>query len=150
MLKVRFGFDVNCIRDIDLYFDNVYDESWLEDSLVRKMILNVDKSEVIANQLIVSPVLGQIPPERLSGGVKALICMLKTDAYIDLIVCGPNCEDYILEIASQKELIVGMSGYDLTFSKKNIQALCLNDNFIIRNSREWILKMEEFVEAATW
>ncbi|MCD7948954.1 MAG: DUF4869 domain-containing protein [Erysipelotrichaceae bacterium] len=36
MLKVLFGFDKNCIRDIDLYFDNVYEDEWLEDTLVKK------------------------------------------------------------------------------------------------------------------
>ncbi len=36
MLKVLFGFDKDCIRDIDLYFDNVYEDNWLEDELVKK------------------------------------------------------------------------------------------------------------------
>ena len=81
------------------------------------MIVSVDQSEVIGNQLIVSPILGQIPPERLSGGVKALICMYEMDVYIDLIVCGSNCEDYILRIADKKDITVGMSGYDIAFDR---------------------------------
>ena len=145
MLYVRFGLDKDCIRDIDLYFDNVYDESWLEDTFVREMIVSVDQSEVIGNQLIVSPILGQIPPERLSGGVKALICMYEMDVYIDLIVCGSNCEEYILRIADKKDITVGMSGYDIAFEGKEVQAVCLNDNSTIKNYREWILKMDEFV-----
>ncbi len=150
MLNVRFGFDKNCIRDIDLYFDNVYEDEWLEDSFVQEMIQEVDRSEVIGNQLIVSPVLGQIPPERISGGVKALICLLKSDAYIDLIVCGPNCEKYILQIADKKDITVGMSGYDLTFLPYDIQANCLNDNSVISNCKEWIQKMNKFVGVSTW
>ncbi len=145
MLKVRFGFDEDCIRDIDLYFDNVYEEIWLEDDFVKAMILDVDQSEVIGNQLIVSPILGQIPPERLSGGVKALICMYKTDAYLDLIVCGPNCENWILQLAKKKDITVGMSGYDLCFEEKDIEAFCLNDQSAITNYKDWILKMNEFV-----
>lgn len=145
MLKVLFGFDKNCIRDIDLYFDNVYEDEWLEDTLVKKMILDVDQSEVKGKQLIISPVLGPIPPERLSGGVKALICMYKSDAYIDLIVCGPNCEKWILEIAQNKDVIVGMSGYDLTFENMDIEAICLNDQSNITNYIDWILKMNEYV-----
>lgn len=145
MLNVRFGFDKDCIRDIDLYFDNVYEEAWLEDDLVKEMILDVDQSEVIGTQLIISPVLGAIPPERLSGGVKALICMYKTDAYIDLIVCGKNCEKWIIKISKYKEITVGMSGYDLNFENMDITAVCLNDHSNISNYREWILKMTEFV-----
>ena len=145
MLNVRFGFDEECIRDIDLYFDNVYEETWLEDNLVKEMILDVDQSEVAGNQLIVSPVLGQIPPERLSGGVKALICMYKTDAYIDLIVCGANCEKWILQIDNEKDITAGMSVYDLCFENMAIEAVCLNDQSDITNYRDWILKMNEFV-----
>ncbi len=150
MLNVRFGFDKDCIRDIDLYFDNVYEDEWLKDPFVKEMINKVDQSEVVGNQLVVSPVLGPIPPERLSGGVKALICMLKSDAYIDLIVCGPNCEEYILKIAEKKDITVGMSGYDLTFNNQKIQAYCLNDQTEISGFRDWILKMNEFVEVDTW
>ncbi|WP_405755292.1 DUF4869 domain-containing protein [Anaerovibrio slackiae] len=39
------------------------------------MIFDVDKSKVIGANLIESPVLGPIPPERLSGGVKTLLLM---------------------------------------------------------------------------
>lgn len=145
MLNVLFGFDSECIRDIDLYFDNVYEENWLEDDVVKDMILDIDQSEVIGNQLITSPVLGPIPPERLSGGVKALICMYKTDAYIDLIVCGPNCEKWILKISKEKDVTAGMSGFDLTFENMEIEAICLNDKSAITNYKEWILKMNEFV-----
>ncbi len=150
MLNVRFGFDKNCIRDIDLYFDNVYDEKWLDDELVKDMIKAVDRSEVISEQTIVSPVLGQIPPERLSGGVKALICLYETDAYIDLIVCGPNCEEWISKISENKNITVGMSGYDLTFANKNVKGCCLNDGSEINDFRDWIVKMNEFVGVSEW
>ncbi len=100
---------------------------------------------IVYETLIISPVLGPIPPERLSGAVKALICMYKSDAYIDLIVCGPNCEKWILEITQNKDIIVGMSGYDITFENMNIEAICLNDQSNITNYVDWILKMNEFV-----
>ncbi len=145
MINVRFGFDEDCIRDIDLYFDNVYEEIWLDDELVKEMIFDVDKSEVKGNQLIISPVLGAIPPEKLSGGIKALICMYKTDAYIDLIVCGANCEKWIVQIAEEKDITVGMSGYDLSFDNVEIEAICLNDESKITNYKDWILKMNKFV-----
>jgi hypothetical protein len=146
MLKVYFGFDKECIRDIDLYFDNVYDELWLDDELVKQMIEDIDDSKVVSNQCIVSPILGQIPPERLSGGVKALICLYKSpDSYIDLIVCGPNCEKWISKISALTNIRVGMSGYDLTFDNLEIQGICLNDNSPISNSKEWTLKMCKFV-----
>ena len=41
------------------------------------MILDIDKSKVISANCIESPILGQITPRLLSGGVKALILMYK-------------------------------------------------------------------------
>lgn len=147
MLEVCFGFDKECIRDIDLFFENVYDEEWLEDPFVQSMIQDVDHSRVESRYCIISPVLGQIPPERLSGGVKALICFYKMeDAYIDLIVCGENCEKWIAKIAAQKNIRVGMSGYDLTFANEDISGICLNDQTEFRNAKEWTLKMCSYVE----
>lgn len=147
MIKVQFGFDKDCIRDIDLYFDNVYDDKWLDDDLVKNMISDVDSSQVASRQCIISPVLGQIPPERLSGGVKALICLYKLpEVYIDLIVCGSNCEKWIAEISSLKDIHVGMSGYDLTFDGLDIKGICLNDHSTIANAEEWTIKMCTFME----
>lgn len=147
MLQIKFGFDKDCIRDIDLYFDNVYDEEWFSDELVKKMVYDIDKSEVVSKQCINSPVLGQIPPERLSGGVKALICLYKCElAYIDLIVCGENCEKWIKDIAELRDITVGMSGYDLSFEKCGISGVCLNDKSIINNYHDYISKMCAFVE----
>ena len=145
MINVYFGFDNNSIRDIDLYFDNVYDEGWLEDTLVQKMIMDVDGSKVVSTACIESPVLGQIPPEKLSGGVKALIVLYKMpDAYIDLIVCGPNCEKWLSEIAKNNDIHVSMSGFDLKFDNYPISGKCLNDGSDFNGRREWLLKMDEF------
>jgi hypothetical protein len=146
MMEVYFGFDKECIRDIDLYFDNVYDDVWFDDELVKEMVEDVDKSKVVSRQCIESPILGQIPPERLSGGVKALICMYKEpESYIDLIVCGPNCEKWISKISELSDFRAGMSGYDLTFDNIEINAYCLNDDSQILNSKDWILKMCKYV-----
>ncbi len=119
---------------------------WLEDDLVQEMIRDVDNSEVVSNACIQSPVLGQIPPEKLSGGVKALIVLYKSDdAYVDLIVCGPNCEKWLSKIAMDKDIHVSMSGFDLKFENSLISGKCLNDGSTFNGHREWLLKMEEFV-----
>jgi hypothetical protein len=67
------------------------------------------------------------------------------ESYIDLIVCGSNCEKWISEISNLSDIHAGMSGYDLTFDNTEIKALCLNDNSLITNSKEWIIKMCKFV-----
>lgn len=47
------------------YFKNIYESEWMESSLAKEMIKDIDKSDVVSSECIVSPVLGQIPPERL-------------------------------------------------------------------------------------
>ena len=70
MLTIIYGDTSNSIYNTSVYFKNTYEPEWLETDLAKKMIMDVDHSEVLSGECINSPVLGQIPPERLSGGVK--------------------------------------------------------------------------------
>ncbi len=71
-----------------MYFNNTYEDEWFDDPFVKRIVSTFDSSEVSDRQLIISPVLGQIPLERLSGGAKALILLHGTDDfYTDLTVC---------------------------------------------------------------
>lgn len=146
MLSIYFGYDTEALLSIDKYFNNTYDEEWFDDPYVKEMVSDIDHSEVLDKYCIQSPVLGQIAPERLSGGVKALICMYELDDfYVDLIVCGKNCEKWIAEIAQKKDVKASLSGYDLDFEGVDIQAKCLNDNSEIHGYKEWIWKMCAYV-----
>ena len=78
MLKIFFGDMPEAIYNTEVYFKNVYDDSWITDDFAREVIKKVDKSEVLDSQAIKSPVLGIISPERLSGGTKTLL-LIKSD-----------------------------------------------------------------------
>lgn len=71
------------------------------------MIKDVDKTDVLSAHCLQSPVLGQIPPATMSGGVKALIVMYKRP---DLVVwatnCGDNCAKWIIDIAKQQDITI--------------------------------------------
>ena len=73
------------------------------------MIKDVDNSDVLSGECINSPVLGQIPPERLSGGVKTLLLMLnEPDKIFNASTCGDNCAKWILEIGKLKDLTINL------------------------------------------
>lgn len=140
MLSVYFGSLPNEIYVADKYFDMNYNPEWLLDPMVKEMIKDVDKSEVIAKNIIESPVLGTIPPQWLSGGVKCLICMLKdkTGYIFNGTNCGDNCAKWILKIAEKKDLTVTFHhimdfGYDTKFKCK-----ILNNNSTINNFEEFL------------
>ena len=150
MLSIFFGYDENAILSVDTYFNNTYDDAWLDDSFVREIIRTVDHSEVQDRQCILSEVLGQIPPERLSGGAKALILMYEEEGfYTDLIVCGANCESLILDMGQQKDISCCLSGYDISFERlgdgeHQVPIRCENDGSLMKTHDEFVMKMLEF------
>ena len=109
MLCIRYGKGDDTILNVDGVFNNNYEEEWLNDPLVKEMVLDIDKSEILSSNCIQSPVLGQISPRDLSGGVKALILSLKTDMEVWATACGDNCAKWFLEIAKIKDITISIS-----------------------------------------
>lgn len=101
MLHILFREDDREIRYTDSYFDNNYQDEWMEDEKVKQIIRDIDKSELVDVHIVLSPVLGAIPVTQISGGAKAVILMLKMP---ELLVhgnsCGDNCADWIARIGN--------------------------------------------------
>ena len=142
MLTIIYGDTSNSIYNTSVYFKNTYEPEWLETDLAKKMIMDVDHSEVLSGECINSPVLGQIPPERLSGGVKTLLLMLnEPDKIFNASTCGDNCAKWILEIGKQQDLTINLRhmmsfGKDTEFEIK------------IQNGGEIVHSMKELVPIA--
>ena len=147
MLKIWYYGGVEYMKDAPSYFNNVYEDEWLEDDFVKEMILDVDSSKVISPHIIESPVLGAITPKELSGGVKVLILMLKDDSFVyNMSNCGNNCAKWILKIAEKKDLIVYLQ-HMLRFTGE-FEIMIMNTGKIVHNGKEYVnelLKAEEMV-----
>ena len=108
MLSIYFGEKDNVLYGPG-WFKNNYELSWFEDDLVQEMIVDVDKSEYRGGELIYSSVIGPIPPERLSGGVKTLISIyMRSDVVFDATSCGENCSKWLLEIGKRKDVLINL------------------------------------------
>jgi hypothetical protein len=104
MLNVQFGNMPEAIYNTAAYFKNVYEPEWIVKPLSVEMIRDVDGSEVVGPDLIQSPVLGPIPPTRLSGGVKTLMLLDNDRQHVfNASTCGDNCAKWILRIASERD-----------------------------------------------
>ncbi len=57
MLKIYFGEMENVLHNVETFFNNQYQYSWLEDDFVKELIKDVDKSIVESPERIKSPVL---------------------------------------------------------------------------------------------
>ena len=142
MLKIWYYGGVSYMKDAPSYFDNVYEDEWIEDPFVREMIQDVDSSTVISAHIIESPILGPITPKELSGGVKVLILMLKDDSFVyNLTNCGNNCAKWVLKIAEQKDLTVYLQ-YMIRFEGE-FEIQIMNTGKIVHNRKEYVLGLIE-------
>jgi hypothetical protein len=130
------------MKDAPAYFDNVYEDEWIEDEFVKKMIEDVDHSVVVSSHIIDSPILGTITPKELSGGVKVLILMLKDDSFIyNMSNCGDNCAKWILKIAEKKDLVVYLQ--HIMHFEEPFEIQIMNKGKIVRNSKEYVTTLLE-------
>ena len=136
MLYIYYGDKENVINRSDIYFNSTYQDEWLDDELVREMILYVDRSRLVSAHLIESPVLGPIVPKDLSGGTKTLILMYKDKEHIfNATNCGNNCAKWILEIAKRGDLTICLQ-HNLDFRPGYFEAVVLNNRQMIHNMKE--------------
>lgn len=142
MLSIYLGDMKEAVYHPPTYFDNMYEDEWIMNSLSVEMILDVDKSAVVGPHLIESPVLGPISPKELSGGVKTLILMAldENNMVFNASACGDNCSKWILKIAEKKDLTINLR-HIMDFGEETFEAQILN------NGRQ-VHDMQEFVEVA--
>ena len=111
MLSIYFGnySGSDYIDNPDLFFDNTYEDEWLCDDQSKEMVKDIDQSELVGPNLVISPVLGSIPVTRLSGGVKTLIQIAHDSGHIyNASACGDNCAGWLLKISEGKDVLVRM------------------------------------------
>lgn len=145
MLKIYFGEMENVIHNVDIYFKNQMEPSWLEDDFARRVIEDVDKSKVQSAYSIESPVLGLIPPTRLSGGTKALIIMKNVPGeVVNASNCGDNCAKWILSLGGQMNLTINLH-HIMNFGTGDFEIEILNSHRIVHNMEEFFWEATEFI-----
>ena len=128
----------NYISDPNMYFDNTYDDAWITSDIGKKIIKNIDKTDVLENGTLMSPVLGGITPRELSGGAKTLMLInFEHEMIFNASACGENCAELLLEITEDKDRIVRL-GYPMYIDREIFEICILNDNSIVRNVDELI------------
>ena len=118
------------------YFDGVYEKEWLSDPFIQEMIMEVDKTTVNSDLTITSPILGDIIPKQLSGGVKTLILLYKGLIKARGARMGENCYPYVERIA--KDLDVYLLLDWLPPFSSNMTAEILNSGKIVHSYHEFL------------
>ena len=138
MLNIFYGDMEEAIYNTAVYFKNVYEEEWITDSMAREMILDVDKSEVLGGAIIKSPVLGNIPPVNLSGGVKTLILIKnEPEKIFNASTCGDNCSKWILKMAEKQDITINLR-HLMDFGDEPFSIRILNTNEVVHSMKELV------------
>ena len=138
MLSIFFGDMQEAIYNTAVYFKNVYEEDWITAPLGREMILDVDRSTVLAGGVIDSPVLGKIPPLNLSGGVKTLLLIAnEPDRIFNASTCGDNCAKWILKLGQDKDITINLR-HIMDFGEGQFRIKILNTDQIVHNMEELV------------
>lgn len=143
MLTIIYGDESNCVYNTNVYFKNMYEPEWFETELAKQIVREVDDSEVLSSECIQSPVLGQIPPERLSGGVKTLLLILnEPEKIFNASTCGDNCAKWILEIGKREDVTINLR-HMMDFGKDTVFEIK------IKNGGEIVHSMKELIPIAS-
>ena len=145
MLHIILGETENINYGPD-WFKTNYDPEWLKDSFVQKMIKDIDKSDYLDGIVINSPILGPIPPVRLSGGVQTLIMIYeKPELIFDATSCGENCAKWLLEIGKQKDVTINLN-YLMKFNDfDDFEVFIVNENRSITSIEDYVLTAIKYV-----
>jgi len=150
MLNIIFGdvpqeMSEDYIYNTSVYFDNVYKDEWITNPIVKDIIRSVDKSEVIDEKSIKSPVFDIMSPKRLSGGTKTLILLLFVkNKYFNVSTCGDNCAEWILKIADNRKLVINLR-HLMDFGDIDFKIRVMNTNKIVHSMSELVMEAGEFV-----
>ena len=104
----------------------------------KQLIKEIDKSDLIYPNVVISPILGPITPNKLSGGVKALILVSNNpDTMFNITSCGGNCAKPLLEMSKDRDLYVNLR-YMMDFGEGPFQIEVMNNGKIATNMLELI------------
>ncbi len=136
MLNVYFGDMPGAIFNTAVYFKNAYRDSWITNPLSVQMIKDVDKSDVVSESVIESPVLGSITPLALSGGVKTLMLVNFDRKHVfNASTCGDNCAKWLLKIAENRKVVINLH-HVMDFGKGPFKIKVLNNGKTVSNMDE--------------
>lgn len=145
MLNIFYGDMKETVYNTAAYFKYDYEDNWITDPFVKKMIKDVDQSIVLDSGVIDSPVLGKIPPTGLSGGVKTLILVkFEKNKIFNASTCGDNCAKWLLKIAETEDRTINLR-HLMKFEVEPFDIRILNTNEIVHTMEELVSIAGEFV-----
>jgi len=150
MLKVFFGKTENTIRYIDDFFNDEFENKWLNPPAIQNMLMDIDKTKVVELSKgygLESSIFGSISHRELSGGVKALMLMAFLPQYEYWgTACGDNCAKWILKIAESKDITLAFR-HVMNFPEP-FEIEILNSGKVVKNMLEYVVEANKYIREA--
>ena len=146
MLRVFFGSLPDEIYNTEIYFENQYDPNWIMDEFAKRIIREIDESEVCTPDIIKNDIFGSFVPTELSAGVKTLLLIRNFPKKIfNISNCGDNCAKYILELAKDRDIKVTLH-HAMNFGKE-FEVRVINDNKkkVIKDPIEFLMLAHHYL-----
>ena len=150
MLRIFFGSHKDEIYNTEVYYQNQYDKSWITSEFAKKIIADIDDSEVIGTDMIRNDIFGTFSSTELSTGVKTLLLIYNQPKQIfNISNCGDNCAKYILEIAEDRDIKVCLH-HAMNFGDE-FAVKVINDGKrkIITDPKEFLLLAHHYLRGET-
>lgn len=147
MLKIIFGVHKNEIYNTEVYYENQYEKLWVTSEFAKRIIREIDCSEVVGADEIKNDLFGIFKSTELSAGVKTLLLMYnQPDKIFNISNCGDNCAQYILEIARSKDITVCLHHY-MDFGD-SFEVKVINDRRrkIISDPEEFLMLSHKYLQ----
>jgi hypothetical protein len=130
-------------------FPVIYEHEWFDDPFVKKMVLDVDKTEIMSYKLAYDYTGLPMNAMDISGGVKSLIIMYKRpNLLINGNSMGDNCAKWIIEIGKMQNcymiLSYGMAFNEDVTSLDEFKCTILNNGKTITTIREFYTEYIKF------
>ncbi len=146
MLKVYFGSCKDEVYNTAMFYENQYDKNWVTDDFAKRIIKDIDDSEVIAPDVIQNEIFGTFTSNELSAGVKTLLLIKNfPNKIFNISNCGDNCAKYILELVSDRDIKVTLH-HAMDFGE-NFAIKVINDRRrrVITDPKEYILLAHKYL-----
>ena len=147
MLNIQFGEMPEAIYNTAVYFKNTYQPKWLNDPFAQQMIEDVDRSHVVGEQVIESPVFGMITPLQLSGGLKTLLLIAndKSGKHVfNASTCCDNCAKWLLVMAQNRKVLINLR-HMMDFGKEPFKIRVVNTGKIVTTMAELLAEAGELI-----
>lgn len=134
----------NYIDNPKSWFDNQGGRHYVTGDFERALILDIDKSAVINENMVENPMFGGIPISKISTTSKTAILVKNQPQYVfNGSRMGDNAAPWLLKIGEMQDVTIRL-GYPMRFPEP-FRIRIVNSNKIVTSWREYIFEAVKFL-----